>query len=117
MSPSSATVSTSDSATTREKRKKVLENVDADADVEMGDENEEQSKRTKTDGPASSSTRDGEAAISAPVNQLPPLLSVFQPSDLAPPVLPTREVLEKVLLDLRKRALLEEYVGDGTLAS
>lgn len=44
-------------------------------------------------------------------NQLPPLLSVLQPSDVAQPVLPTKAELEGVLLDLRKRALLEEYVG------
>jgi len=49
-------------------------------------------------------------------NQLPPLLSVLQPSDVAQPVLPTRAELEGVLLDLRKRALLEEYVGEGAKA-
>ena len=49
-------------------------------------------------------------------NQLPPLLSVLQPSDVAQPVLPTRAELEGVLLDLRKRALLEEYVGEGAMA-
>lgn len=46
-------------------------------------------------------------------NQLPPLLSVLQPSDVAQPVLPTRVELEGALLELRKRALLEEYVGDS----
>jgi pre-mRNA-splicing factor ISY1 len=50
------------------------------------------------------------------INQLPPLLSVLQPSDVAQPVLPTKAELESVLLDLRKRALLEEYVGESVKA-
>lgn len=50
------------------------------------------------------------------INQLPPLLSVLQPSDVTQPTLPTKSELEGVLLDLRKRALLEEYVGDGVKA-
>ncbi|KZP10627.1 Isy1-domain-containing protein [Athelia psychrophila] len=35
------------------------------------------------------------------------------PADLLPPVLPTREEMEGVLLGLRKRALVEEYFGEG----
>ncbi|KAF9516835.1 hypothetical protein BS47DRAFT_1340452, partial [Hydnum rufescens UP504] len=49
----------------------------------------------------------------APAIQLPPLLSVLQPSDVAPPSMPTRQDMESVLLQLRKRAVLEEYLGDS----
>ncbi|KZP10631.1 Isy1-domain-containing protein, partial [Athelia psychrophila] len=35
------------------------------------------------------------------------------PADLLPPVLPTREEMEGVLFGLRKRALVEEYFGEG----
>lgn len=37
--------------------------------------------------------------------------------NLLPPKLPTREELEKVLLDLRKQALVEEYFGSEADAS
>ena len=82
-----------------------------------------------TGGPSGkASTGDGESMIvdgdetaneqNTPhvTNQLPPLLSVLQPSDVAQPMLPTRSELEGVLLDLRKRALLEEYVGESAKA-
>lgn len=48
---------------------------------------------------------------------LPPLLSVLDPSDVAPPKLPTKAEMEQVLLDLRKRALLQEYVGEDGAAA
>ena len=34
------------------------------------------------------------------------------PEMLIPPKMPTSEELEKVLLDLRKKALVEEYFGN-----
>lgn len=36
----------------------------------------------------------------------------LSPQDLLPPKLPTKEELEGVLLDLRKKALVEEYFGE-----
>jgi len=35
------------------------------------------------------------------------------PEMLMPPKMPTAEEMEKVLLDLRKKALVEEYFGNG----
>jgi pre-mRNA-splicing factor ISY1 len=72
-------------------------------------EREDESKRTKAPVPPTRA-EDG-PEIARPLNQLPPLLSVLHPSDVAHPVMPTKAELEQVLLDLRKRALLEEYVG------
>ena len=37
----------------------------------------------------------------------------LSPENLLPPKLPTREEMEAVLLDLRKRALVEEYFGNS----
>jgi len=39
-------------------------------------------------------------------------LGFFSPEDLMPPMLPTREEMEGVLLALRKQALVEEYFGE-----
>ncbi|KAG9105068.1 NineTeen Complex (NTC) component [Ceratobasidium sp. 370] len=44
----------------------------------------------------------------------PPMLSVLSPTDLQHPKMPTKEEMESVLLALRKRALLEQYLGDET---
>ncbi|KAG8692838.1 NineTeen Complex (NTC) component [Ceratobasidium sp. 394] len=46
----------------------------------------------------------------------PPMLSVLSPADLQHPKMPTKEEMEGVLLALRKRALLEQYLGDETPA-
>ncbi|EIM87165.1 pre-mRNA-splicing factor ISY1 [Stereum hirsutum FP-91666 SS1] len=39
-------------------------------------------------------------------------ISFLQPENLMPPVMPTKEQMEGVLLDLRKRALVDEYFGN-----
>lgn len=36
------------------------------------------------------------------------------PEHLLPPKLPSREEIESILLDLRKKALVEEYFGEGS---
>ena len=36
---------------------------------------------------------------------------------LLPPKMPTRQEMEDVLLDLRKKALVEEYFGDEQMAT
>jgi pre-mRNA-splicing factor ISY1 len=46
-----------------------------------------------------------------------PLLSILDPSDLEPPKMPTKEEMEGVLLGLRKRALMEEYLGGEAVAT
>lgn len=45
-----------------------------------------------------------------------PMLSVLSPTDLQHPKMPAKEEMEGVLLALRKRALLEQYLGDETPA-
>lgn len=45
----------------------------------------------------------------ADVNRHIPFLT---PEHLQPPKMPTREELDRVLLDLRKQALMEEYLAD-----
>ncbi len=36
----------------------------------------------------------------------------LSPEELLPPKMPSREEMESVLLDLRKKALVQEYFGD-----
>ncbi len=48
--------------------------------------------------------------------RLPPLLSVLTPADVQPPDMLTKEEMEGVLLELRKRSLLEEYLGEPSNA-
>lgn len=45
----------------------------------------------------------------ADVNRHIPFLT---PEHLQPPKMPTKEELDRVLLDLRKQALMEEYLAD-----
>lgn len=69
-------------------------------------------ERIKAEG-VPDATNEEKPSTAPPITQLPPLLSVLEPSDVAQPVLPTKEEMENVLLALRKRALLEEYLGDA----
>ncbi len=43
----------------------------------------------------------------------PPSLAFLSPAEIAPPKMPTKEEMQAVLLDLRKKAMLEEYLGPG----
>lgn len=98
----------------REKRK-LTDGSGEDIEPEDGTAADDSSKRTKTD--SSSPAQDGiETNQPLVINQLPPLLSVLQPSDVQPPTLPGKAEMEGVILQLRKRALLEEYVGDAAQA-
>ncbi|KAF8311186.1 Isy1-like splicing factor [Clavulina sp. PMI_390] len=65
-------------------------------------------KRTESDAKKAAESESAQLHV---ITKLPPLLSVLQPSDITPPTLPTKAEMEDVLLELRKRALLEEYVG------
>lgn len=42
---------------------------------------------------------------------VPPALAFLTAEELAPPVMPTKAEMEQVLLEIRKKALLEEYLG------
>lgn len=75
------------------------------ADVEMEAEDEDGSKKAKTTeeeaaGPTPSDPRQALARS---------FLGMLDPKSLEPPVMPTPEEMAKVLLDVRKRALREEY--------
>lgn len=77
------------SATAASKRKATEE----DEDVEMSDEKKAKPEVTPEQVQAATAT----------------FLSIFEPSSLMMPVLPSREEMASVLLDVRKKALMEEY--------
>lgn len=87
----------------------------------MTDSTEEASlKRSKTpiqtkENPADASS--GTDIISEPqmehARAAAAFISFLTSESLLPPKLPTREEMERVLLNLRKRALVEEYFGNG----
>lgn len=76
--------------------------ADGDSDVQMGDEAIDNS---------SESSRLAQAKLhaEAAASYIPFLTA----EELLPPKLPAREEIESVLLELRKKALVEEYFGDG----
>jgi len=41
------------------------------------------------------------------------LIPFLTPECLAPPKMPTKQEMDKILLELRKQALLQEYIGDS----
>jgi len=109
---------------------------DGGGDVPMQEEPpSDKSKRTKKskskskgkadDAEASASTAVMSAAladaaasdgISPHARAAAAFIPFLTPEELSPPKLPTRDEMEGVLLALRKRALLEEYFGDSTVA-
>lgn len=66
-------------------------------------------KKSATDDAVSTNT----AAPPLNAQLVASFIPFLSPEDLSPPKLPTTEQMEEVLLGLRKRALLEEYFGDG----
>ncbi|KAJ2932854.1 hypothetical protein H1R20_g4242, partial [Candolleomyces eurysporus] len=90
--------STKDAPSSTAKRK----TADGDNDVQMGDEAIDNS---------SESSRLAQAKLhaEAAASYIPFLTA----EELLPPKLPVREEIESVLLELRKKALVEEYFGDG----
>ncbi|KAI0074955.1 pre-mRNA-splicing factor ISY1 [Panus rudis PR-1116 ss-1] len=97
---------------------------DGDGDTEMppaeqqknGDTNGDVAKRARTDGatPSADGTSEpsqDEAAVSL-ARATAMYIPFLAPENLLPPKLPSREEKEKYILDLRKKALVEEYFGD-----
>ena len=101
-----------------------------DGDTDMKDADDSASKNTDTDTEPAKRPKAGGAA-DAPVNgsaQLDradvddvvirgaqaaaALIPFLSAKDLLPPKLPSKDEMEKVLLDLRKKALVEEYFGE-----
>ena len=96
------------SATLNVKRKA----SDDETDMPVGGD---EAKRTKVDGVAAS-------APSLALEKDPMILHAktaaafipfLKPEHLIPPKLPTRHEMETILLELRKKALVDEYFGDG----
>ena len=79
---------------------------------------EETSKRPKKDGPAPSTQPatgldvDEDSPAVAHARAAVAHIPFLTPEMLMPPKMPTTEEMEKVLLDLRKKALVEEYFGN-----
>ena len=98
--------------------------ADGDGDATMADSTETNTKSKKsksvskpapketttTQTPALPDDSDPQLAHARAAAAFIPFLS---PENLLPPKLPTREEMEGVLLDLRKRALVEEYFGNS----
>ncbi|KAF8625852.1 hypothetical protein AX17_006748 [Amanita inopinata Kibby_2008] len=85
-----------------------------DEDVGMAVENDD-AKRTKVDRtsvPAPPPTLEKDPAL-AHAQAAVAFITFLQPEHLLPPKLPSREEMESILLDLRKRVLVNEYFGDG----
>lgn len=94
---------------------------DPDGDINMtGPTEDASSKRSKTPAQMLESSNNGPFstdAISEPqmehARAAAAFITFLTPENLLPPKLPTREEMEHVLLNLRKKALVEEYFGNG----
>ena len=78
---------------------------------------EEASKRPKKDGapppqPATGVDVNGDSPAAVHARAAAAYILFLTPEMLMPPKMPTTEEMEKVLLDLRKKALVEEYFGN-----
>ena len=104
--------------TTQPKRKQP---PDEDAEMTNGgngsSSSEEASKRPKKDGvpqpPTQSATNlEADSPMAAHARAAVAYIPFLTAEMLMPPKMPTTEEMEKVLLDLRKKALVDEYFGD-----
>ncbi|KAF8345687.1 Isy1-like splicing factor [Amanita rubescens] len=91
-------------------KRKSSEDDEADMPVD-GDE----AKRAKVDGtvisaPSLALEKDSVLAHARATAAYIPFLT---PEHVVPPKLPTRQEMESILLELRKKALVDEYFGDG----
>ena len=109
-----ATISIDDASTGPPETKRKA--PDEDGDVEMpADSSTEVSKRAKTDNappPTGVSNPSSDEAMLAHAKRTAAYIPILSPEILLPPKLPTREEMEAYLLELRKKALVEEYFGD-----
>ncbi|KAH9929090.1 pre-mRNA-splicing factor ISY1 [Epithele typhae] len=90
---------------------------DEDGDVEMSTDapSSEIAKRAKKEGapPTLASTdAPSDDTMLAHAQRTAAYIPILSPEVLMPPTLPTREEMEKFLLELRKKALVEEYFGN-----
>ena len=85
-----------------------------DEETEMNVDSDD-AKRSKVDGfviAAPSLVLEKDAML-AHAQAAASYISFLKPEHLLPPKLPTRQEMESILLDLRKKALVEEYFGEG----
>jgi pre-mRNA-splicing factor ISY1 len=96
-----------------------------DEDIQMADGGDpsstaaETSKRPKKSGVPQSSTQpatsvdvNGDSPAAVHARAAAAYISFLTAEMLMPPKMPTTEEMEKLLLDLRKKALVDEYFGD-----
>jgi len=100
--------------TTQSKRKHP---PDGDAEMTTSSTSEEAQKRPKKDGttasqPATGVDANGDSPAAVHARAAAAYIPFLTPDMLMPPKMPTTEEMEKVLLDLRKKALVEEYFGN-----
>jgi pre-mRNA-splicing factor ISY1 len=90
--------------------------TDGESDTEM-DGSRDDSKRTRTEGESEPTTvqKPSAAADSARLHAqtAASFIPFLQTEHLLPPKMPSHDEMETILLQLRKKALVEEYFGDG----
>ncbi|KAI0705451.1 Isy1-domain-containing protein [Earliella scabrosa] len=116
-----ASISISDASQTGPPEpKRKAPDEDGDVDMPADPASSEVVKRAKTGGgapsPPTSTSGSGEAptedVMLAHAKRTAAFIPVLSPEMLVPPKLPTREEMEAFLLELRKKALVEEYFGN-----
>lgn len=89
--------------------------ADGESDVEM-DSSRDETKRTKTEGDSDSASAQTPAATADSTRLHAQTAASFIPflqtEHLLPPKMPSRQEMESILLQLRKKALVEEYFGE-----
>lgn len=90
--------------------------ADDGSDIEVDGNPRDESKRSKTEGDTASSITQTSGSTTDSVLQHAQTAASFIPflkaEHLQPPKMPSREEMETVLLQLRKKALVEEYFGE-----
>lgn len=89
----------------------------ADADVDMDDASAAaaapSSKRPHVDGKTNGAPSSANDAAVLHAHTTAAYIPFLSPGDLLPPKMPSVQEMEQFLLDLRKKALVEEYFGDS----
>ncbi|EIW53348.1 Isy1-domain-containing protein [Trametes versicolor FP-101664 SS1] len=117
--PLSALLTEASQASAPPEAKRKAPDGDTDGDVDMSAAApSDVAKRARTDGAdaptgtAGDADASTDAAMLAHATRTAAYIPVLSPEILMPPKLPTREEMEQFLLELRKKALVEEYFGD-----
>ncbi|KAI0089460.1 pre-mRNA-splicing factor ISY1 [Irpex rosettiformis] len=115
-SAASALPPTDQSIGTHPDSKRKAPEADGDTDAPMVDGESVPSKRPHVDSQTKDSTNGNGGTADATALQYARTTAAYIPflsaDDLVPPKMPTQQEMEAFLLDLRKKALVEEYFGD-----